>query len=312
MYAGRSADLLYIAVFVCFTSVFMFAYGVLYSLNYSKILVENRVELIKNLHDPNREYIENTYLAESLLTHIYNVFCNFLMDVTPEYKLAVLNKKLEKAGLLINGTVEKWLYAKNMIMLIAFILSSLLSYIIEPSIAKAFIIAIIIVLFANTCLNFYIAKRFEMRKKNIIKDLPYTLDLITVSVEAGASFDGAIAKVISNIRGELCDEFSKCLKEIKMGIQRKAALKNMSERCDVKELSMLVNSLIQADELGVSLGRVLRIEAANLREHRKQMAREKAMKAPIKMLFPLIFFIFPSIFIIILGPAVIRIFSIFR
>ena len=96
-----------------------------------------------------------------------------------------------------------------------------------------------------------------------------------------------------------------------MGIQRKVALRNMSERCGVKELSMFITSLIQADELGVSLGRVLRIESENLREHRKQVAREKAMKAPIKMLFPLIFFIFPSIFIIILGPAAINIYNVF-
>jgi tight adherence protein C len=132
-----------------------------------------------------------------------------------------------------------------------------------------------------------------------------------VSVEAGLSFDGAMTRVINNLSGELCDEFGKSLKEIKMGIQRQEALRNMSERCDVKELSTLVTSLIQADELGVSLGKVLRIEAANLREHRKQSAREKAMKAPIKMLFPLIFFIFPSIFIIILGPAIIKIIAIF-
>jgi Flp pilus assembly protein TadB len=163
----------------------------------------------------------------------------------------------------------------------------------------------------NVIFSFYISSKIESRKSIILKDLPYTLDLITVSVEAGLSFDGAMARVVNNISGELCDEFAKALKEIRMGIQRKTALRNLSDRCDVKELSMLVTSLIQADDLGVSLGKVLRIESANLREHRKQIAREKAMKAPIKMLFPLIFFIFPSIFIIILGPAVIRIFGIF-
>lgn len=96
-----------------------------------------------------------------------------------------------------------------------------------------------------------------------------------------------------------------------MGIPRKVALKNLSDRCGVRELSMLVTSLIQADELGVSLGKVLRIESANIREHRKQMARENALKVPIKMLFPLIFFIFPTIFVIILGPAVIKIYNFF-
>ena len=91
-----------------------------------------------------------------------------------------------------------------------------------------------------------------------------------------------MGRVIANINGELCDEFAKTLKEVRMGIQRKVALKNMSLRCDVKELSMLLTSLIQADDLGVGLANVLRIESASLREHRKQVAREKAMKAPIK------------------------------
>lgn len=96
-----------------------------------------------------------------------------------------------------------------------------------------------------------------------------------------------------------------------MGIERKVALRNMSNRCEVEELSMFITSIIQADELGVSLGKVLRIESDNLREHRKQVVREKAMKAPVKMLFPLVFFIFPAIFIIILGPVVIQMMDMF-
>lgn len=151
----------------------------------------------------------------------------------------------------------------------------------------------------------------KKQKEKILKELPYALDLITVSIEAGLSFDGAMAKVVGNTNGALCDEFAKSLKEINMGIERKTALKNMSDRCNVPELSSFISSLIQADELGVSLSKVLRIESANLREHRKQAAREKAMKAPIKMLFPLVFFIFPSIFIIILGPTVIKILDMF-
>jgi tight adherence protein C len=131
-------------------------------------------------------------------------------------------------------------------------------------------------------------------------------------VEAGLSLDGAIARIVSNIRGILSEEFSKTLKEMRMGIDKKQALRNMSDRCDVRDLSVLVNALIQADELGVSLGKVLRIEGAQLREKRRQAAREKAMKAPVKILFPLIVFIFPAIFVIILGPAVINMIELFK
>ncbi|KRQ85778.1 Bacterial type II secretion system protein F domain protein [Caloramator mitchellensis] len=198
-----------------------------------------------------------------------------------------------------------------MTVIIAFLLSYMLFDLILKNMLKSGLMAVLIAILVNTLFNFNLSSRIEKRKRNILRDLPYILDLITVSVEAGLSFDGAIARVIENIKGDLSDEFAKTLKEIRMGIQRKVALKNLSDRCDVREISMLVTSLIQADELGVSLGKVLRIESANLREQRKQIAREKALKAPIKMLFPLIFFIFPTIFTIILGPAVIKIYNFF-
>lgn len=280
-------------------------------INSRKLTINNRLKLIENIHLKNQENTEEASFKERMITPLYNSISKFLLKIAPKQKVASINKKLESAGLLKNNNAQKWIYTKSMVTLIISILIALLSLLVDPSIFKAVLLSIIVMLSINTFFNFYLSKRIEKRKKMILKDLPYTLDLITVSVEAGLSFDGAMARVINNIDGELCTEFAKGLKEIKMGIERKTALKNMSNRCDVKELSMFITALIQADDLGVSLGRVLRIESSNLREKRKQSAREKAMKAPIKMLFPLIFFIFPSIFIIILGPAVIRIINIF-
>ena len=248
---------------------------------------------------------------ERTMKPFYQSLSKYLLKMTPSNKISMLNRRLEKAGLLKNITIEKWLFKKSLFVLAISTMIGLLSFMVDQSFINAIALGLLIALSINTFFNFYLSKGIEKRKKKILKDLPYTLDLITVSVEAGLSFDGALARVISNINGELCDEFAKSLKEIRMGIERKVALRNMSERCDVKALSILVTSIIQADELGVSLSRVLRIESENLREHRKQAAREKAMKAPIKMLFPLVFFIFPTIFIIILGPAVIRMINIF-
>lgn len=303
--------MLYLEVFVVFITVFIFFYMVLSSLFKNKILIRNRIEQIKEPYMVAEDNENNKTFIERALIPFYKTFSEFFLKATPSHKILILNKRLERAGLLKNTTTEKWLFTKFMVMIIIAILLGVLTYIIEPNILKSALIAVLVMVFINVYFNFYISKKIETRKRNILRELPYTVDLITVSVEAGLSFDGAMARVVSNISGDLCDEFSKSLKEIRMGIQRKVALRNMSERCGVRELSMLITSLIQADDLGVSLGRVLRIEASNLREHRKQVAREKAMKAPIKMLFPLIFFIFPSIFIIILGPAVIRIMNIF-
>jgi len=254
---------------------------------------------------------ENKTLYDRIFTPFYNIFSNVLIKLTSEAKLIALNKKLEQAGLLKYYTKEKWLYNKFMLHIIAFTLGGILIYGSTGNLFKAILMASLFLLLVNSVLNFYIASRITTRKKNILKDLPYTLDLITVSVGAGLSFDGSMSRVIANVKGDLCDEFAKSLKEIRMGIQRKEALRSMGDRCEVNELSMFITAIIQADELGVSIGKVLRIEADNLREKRKQTIREKAMKAPIKMLFPLVFFIFPSIFIILLGPVLIQIIDVF-
>lgn len=304
----------YVGIIILFAAIFIFIYGFLYYISYEKIMISNRLLQIKNLNNSYMEEngTENHLFTGRLFREIYSSLCHFLMKATPGYKLDALTRKLEKAGILKHCSVQNWIYKEIMIMIISSALICMLTYAISRSAIKTLFMAIIFTILVKVCIRFYITKKIEIRRRNILKDLPYTLDLITVSVEAGTSFDGAMARVITNISGDICDEFAKCLKEIKMGIQRKIALRNMSERCEVPELTTFVNSLIQADELGVSLGRVLRIESANLREARKQRAREKAMKAPVKMLFPLIFFIFPSIFIIILGPSLIKIFSAFK
>lgn len=303
--------MLYFIVFLFFLSLFMLFFGILNIYNQDRLSIETRVEQIKDIQSTSEESISDKTFSERAVKPFYDSLTGFLIKITPEHTITSISKKLEKAGMVKNITTEKWVYIKSMIELTFGVIFGSLVLRIMPKLYIAFIIAFLVIILINEFFNFYLLRQIENRKRNILRSLPYTLDLITVSVEAGLSFDGAMTRVINNLSGELCDEFAKSLKEIKMGIQRQEALRNMSERCDVKELSTLVTSLIQADELGVSLGKVLRIEAANLREHRKQSAREKAMKAPIKMLFPLIFFIFPSIFIIILGPAIIKIMAIF-
>lgn len=303
--------MLYVAIFILFLAVFTLAYGVLFLINEDKIKIEKRFDQIKDNDTSIKEETDEKSFFERMIKPVYQKFNNAVLKATPGKKIELLNKRLEKAGFSKNFTAGKWLFNKNGVVLIFSSAIGFLSLVVSSDYIKSFAVAGIMALAINNFFNFYLSRKIEDRKKKILKDLPYTLDLITVSVEAGLSFDGAVARVAGNINGELCDEFAKSLKEIRMGIERKDALRNMSERCGVDELSMLITSLIQADELGVSLSRVLRIESENLREHRKQIAREKAMKAPIKMLFPLILFIFPSIFIIILGPVAIKMLAIF-
>ena len=302
--------MLFFIILILFVAVFLLIYVVFFGLLKNRIQIEKRIIELKDIDDKKQDN-NDMHLLETLRVLLFSVYRYSLLKLTPVRTLEKFTNKLERAGLLKKRTKEQWLYLKSMFTFVMSALIGLLSYIVSKDALKTFALMAITMLYMNFFFNFYLSRKVETRKKQILKDLPFTLDLITVSVEAGLSFDGAMAKVVSNISGELCDEFAKSLKEIRMGIERKIALKNMGDRCDVKELTMFVTSIIQSDELGVGLGKILRIEAAEMRERRKQAAREKAMKAPVKMLFPLIFFIFPTIFIIILGPAVIQIMGFF-
>lgn len=141
------------------------------------------------------------------------------------------------------------------------------------------------------------------RKDAIIKKLPDALDLMTICVDAGLTFDGAMDKVYEKWDDPLSLEFGRVIYEMQLGKTRRQALRDMVERIDVPDVTSFVASILQADQLGVSIGRVLRIQSEQMRIRRRQRAEEKAQQAPIKMLFPMVFLIFPAMFIVLLGPA---------
>jgi tight adherence protein C len=159
--------------------------------------------------------------------------------------------------------------------------------------------------------DYFVTLKARGRRERVKADLPDALDLLAVSVEAGLGFDGAIAKITEHMEGPLADEFSLTLGEMRIGESRQDALKRMADRVDAPELSSFTRAIIQADQLGTSLGRILRVQAADSRLRRQAAAEEKAMKAPIKMLFPTVLFIFPAIFLVILGPAFMNIEKVF-
>ena len=159
--------------------------------------------------------------------------------------------------------------------------------------------------------DFFVSAKARSRKDSIRAELPDALDLMAVSVEAGMGFDGAISKLTEHMHGPLADEFALTLSEIRIGEGRSDALKKLASRTDTPELNSFVRSIIQADQLGISLGRILRVQATDSRLKRQAAAEEKAMKAPIKMLFPTVLFIFPAMFLVILGPAMLNLSKIF-
>ncbi|MEE9297896.1 MAG: type II secretion system F family protein [Acidimicrobiia bacterium] len=149
--------------------------------------------------------------------------------------------------------------------------------------------------------------RGRERQKQILKELPNTLDQLTISVEAGLGFDAALQRVAATGTGPLAEELTRVLAEIKVGVPRTESLKRLIDRTDVYELRHFVLALQQAEQFGLPVARVLRIQSGELRIKRRQRAEEEAMKIPVKIVFPLVFCIFPALFVILLGPAMIRV-----
>src|SRR5262245_28973874 len=155
--------------------------------------------------------------------------------------------------------------------------------------------------------EFWLGGQVRKRQHAILLMIPDALDLLTISVRAGLGFDAALGKVVEKLQGPLTDEFRRALAEVRVGKARREALRDIIPRTEVPPLTNFIGAIIQAEQLGVSISKVLQVQSEQLRIERRQRAEEQAAKAPIKMLFPLVGCIFPSLFIVILGPAIILI-----
>lgn len=152
-----------------------------------------------------------------------------------------------------------------------------------------------------------LASRADRRQQQIRKTMADTMDLLTISVEAGLGLDAAIAQVVEHVPGPLAQEFSRLLQEVRLGVPRHEAFRHIGDRTDVEELNSFILAMVQADIFGVSISKVLRAQAYELRTRRRQRAEETAMKLPVKILFPLIFCVLPALLVVIIGPGAIRI-----
>jgi tight adherence protein C len=155
--------------------------------------------------------------------------------------------------------------------------------------------------------EFWLGRKIKARGMAMILQLPDALDLLTISVEAGLGFDAALAKVVEKMEGPLVNEFRQALAEIRMGRTRREALRDIVARADAQPVANFIGAIVQAEQLGVPIAKVLQIQSQQLRIERRQRAEEAAAKAPVKMLFPMVGCIFPTIFIVILGPAIITV-----
>ena len=153
----------------------------------------------------------------------------------------------------------------------------------------------------------FLNSKIRQRQKMLRRQMPEFLDLLSVSVQAGLSFDGAVAKIVSRMKGPLIDEFKRFQNDVGLGMTHQYALTQVAKRCDLEEVYLFTTSVIQAEKLGTSMTRTLKVQADNMRDRHRQWVRGEALKAPVKIIFPMVLFIFPSIFVVLLFPSVLTI-----
>jgi tight adherence protein C len=256
------------------------------------------------------QIVHQTGLRERAVGPAATALARVVLRVSPKATLEGINAKLLAAGLGRRVSPTAFLAAKGITAMVGLVVG--LATLGGGGQAGKGILTALGLLTAGFFLpDVVVTFRAKGRRERIQAELPDALDLLAVSVEAGMGFDGAITKLTQHLDGPLAEEFALTLGEIRIGESRAEALRKMSERVGSPEMASFTRAVVQADQLGISLGRILKLQAGDARNRRQMAAEERAMKAPIKMLFPTVLFIFPAMFIVILGPAFLNLSKIF-
>jgi tight adherence protein C len=234
-----------------------------------------------------------------------------VLRITPGGSVDRVATKLLNAGLGRKVSPSGFLASKALLAVGGFLGGQVVAGAMGALASKGLLLGIGLCLIGFVLPDVFVTFKTRGRREVLRAELPDALDLLAVSVEAGLGFDGAISKLTEHMDGPLADEFALALGEMRIGESRQNALTKMMQRVGTPEFSAFVRAIIQADQLGISLGRILKVQAADTRIRRQLTAEERAMKAPIKMLFPTVLFIFPAMFIVILGPAFLNLSDLF-
>lgn len=272
-------------------------------------IIERLEEFAQSGEDVNLETLELAQpFSERVIYPIARSFGDFAIRFTPQNALQNVEKKLEMAGSPAGLDPSIFLVIQ---FVAAIIMGGIVFLVLTISptqypVGRVLILGLVFAVLGFYFPNLWLGSKVNRRQKDIRKALPDALDLLTICVEAGLGFDAAMARVAEKWESELANAFGRVIQEIQLGKLRREALRDMADRIGLSELISFVAAVIQSEQLGVSLARVLNIQAEQMRIRRRQYAEEEAHKAPLKMLIPMALLIFPSLMIVLMTPAVIR------
>ncbi|MCG3148850.1 MAG: hypothetical protein PCFJNLEI_02299 [Verrucomicrobiae bacterium] len=276
----------------------------------SRYAVEQRLEKIREVDEQTTEEELSKPFFQRIALPIGESVAGMFRKYTPAEIADRTHKRLVMAGLYPRVTAAHllglcWLSAAGCFLLIVFLLISMggKGGTIQTNDPLNLLYLILAPVAGYIIPQFFLGKRVQERQEAILLSLPYAIDILSISVEAGMGFDAGVGYTMKKIKGPLAEEFSKTLNEIRLGKPRLEALEDLGNRTGVDELKVFITAVVHASRLGGSITNTLRIQADSMRVRRRQRAQEKAMKAPVKMVFPLVLFIFPALFVVILGPA---------
>jgi len=276
---------------------------------YRRHQVSDRLSVIQKMtEEANTEEILRLPFMQRVIVPALSSMGHTLGKAAPVEIRTKMENKIQYAGTPGNITFAGLVALQVLLAGSLFVVSMLLFRFLQIEGIRMFFITLLLVLVGFFLPIGVISNRGEARQKAIQRALPDTLDLLQVSVEAGLGFDMALNKVTQQMKGPLSEEIRRALDEIRMGGMREEALRGIAKRTGVRDLSSFISAVIQSEELGSNIANTLKAQADYMRQKRRQKAEETAMKAPVKLVFPLVFFIFPALFVVILGPAVISIF----
>jgi len=240
--------------------------------------------------------------GEGLWQSAQNLLAPVALKLTPSASLDSISDKLVAAGLVRRMSPMSFLATKTLLGAAGILLGGAIA-VQNKSSVMGLVAVVIFALVLFLIPDVYLTMRKRVRRERISSSLPNALDLLAVSVTAGLSFDAAVAKMADSMDGPIVEEFKITLGEMRVGVARRQALKNLAQRVDIREVTLFAQAVIQSDELGSPLSKALQVQAEDVRKRRQAVAEEKAAKLPVKMIPPTAVFIFPVLFIIVLGPA---------